>query len=99
MEAQNLRDHLEAELEFPTDLETVLNDIGGTEIEAPNSDTSMTISDILGHLDEGTYETPDELREIILANEPEEYVGRSHYSDRGPEGNQPANDDREQESF
>lgn len=102
MEPQNIRGYLEAELEFPTDLETVLNEIGEAEIDAPNSDASMTITAILGHMNEGSYETPDELREIILANVPEEYVGRSRYSDRGPAGNRPANGearDEEQESF
>jgi hypothetical protein len=90
MEIQNLREHFGEEIEFPTDLETVLDEVGETEIDAPNSDASMTISDILGHLDEGSYETPGELREIVLANVPDEYVGRENYSDRGPEANRPA---------
>lgn len=102
MEIQNLRDHFVDEIEFPTDLETVLDEVGETEIDAPDNDTSMTISNILGHVNEGEYETPSELREIILANVPDEYVGRENYSDRGPEGNRPAagNSQRDnQESF
>lgn len=90
MEIQNLREYFADEIEFPTDLETVLNEVGETEIDAPDSDTSMTITDILDHLNEGSYETPGELREVVLTNVPDEYVGRENYSDRGPEGNRPA---------
>lgn len=102
MEAQNLQRYLEAELEFPTDQQTILDDIGETEIDAPDGDTSMTIGEILEPIHEDSYETSDELREIIMTNLPEEYVGRSRYSDRGPEGDRPAGgntQNREQESF
>jgi hypothetical protein len=97
MEIQHLRDHFEDELDFPTDLETVLEVVGETEIEAPDRDDSMTIANILGHLDEGSYETASALRKTIVTNVPSEYVGRENYSDRGPEGNQPAADDAREE--
>lgn len=102
MEIQDLRDHFADEIEFPTDLETVLDEVGETEVNAPGNDASMTVAEILGHLNEGSYETPGELREIVLTNVPDEYVGRENYSDRGPEGNQPAagsSQRNDQESF
>jgi hypothetical protein len=102
MEIQNLREHFDDTIEFPADLETVLAEAGEMEIDAPNSNASMSVADVLGHMDEGSYETAGELREIILANVPEEYVGRENYSDRGPAGNRPATGDsrgNDQESF
>jgi hypothetical protein len=102
MEIQHLREHFDDVIEFPTDLETVLAETGETEIDAPNSNASMSVADVLDHMDEGSYETAGELREIVLANVPEEYVGRDNYSDRGSAGNRPAVGDSrgdDQESF
>lgn len=102
MEIQNLRDHFDDELEFPVDQETVLDEMGEREIDAPDSDDSMTVADILGDLNEDSYETADALGETIMMNLPDEYVGREGYSDRGPEGNQPSVDgsqENEQESL
>lgn len=102
MEIQNLREHFAGEIEFPTDLETVLDEVGETEVDAPDRDVSMTVAEILGHLDEGSYGTAGELHETVLTNVPDEYVGRENYSDRAPEGNHPAagsSQRDEQESF
>lgn len=97
MEIQNLRDHFDDELDFPADQEKVLDEMGQTEIDAPNSNESMTIADALDPIDEDSYETADELRETIMMNLPDEYVGRDNYSDRGPEGNQPSIDDSQED--
>lgn len=87
MELTRLYRELEADLEYPIDLETVIERIGDTEIEAPDRMDSETVAGILGPLGQDTYNSPVELADAIIGNVGDEYVGRKFYDDRG--GNLP----------
>lgn len=84
MRLQEVPDRVANELDFPVDLETVIDEIGHLEIEAPDSEDTQTIGELMGHLEEGRYENAFELADDILGNVPDTYIGRKHYDDRSP---------------
>ncbi|MCT9094896.1 hypothetical protein [Haloarchaeobius sp. HME9146] len=86
MQLGNLEAYLETELQYPVDLDSVLDHIGSTEVEAPDTTGSETIETILRPLGTDTYNSATELLETILGNLSDEYIGRKFYDDRG--GNQ-----------
>ncbi|WP_336339672.1 DUF5789 family protein [Haloarcula brevis] len=74
---------LEDELSFPIDQHSVIEQLGATEIEAPDTQETETISTIIGHVGQERYTTADELFTTIIGNVSDEYIGRKYYDDRG----------------
>ncbi|WP_267641389.1 hypothetical protein [Haloarchaeobius amylolyticus] len=83
MQLGNLEAYLETELQYPIELESVLDRIGALEVEAPNESDTDTVAAILGPLGSDRYNSAQELLETILGNLSEEYIGRKFYDDRG----------------
>ncbi|WP_439028011.1 hypothetical protein [Haloarchaeobius sp. DT45] len=83
MQLGNLEAYLETELQYPIELDSVLDRIGTTEVEAPNTTDSESIASILEPLGRDSYNSATELLETILGNLSDEYIGRKFYDDRG----------------
>ncbi|WP_380675064.1 hypothetical protein [Salinigranum sp. GCM10025319] len=83
MKIRNVLASLEDELSFPIDQNSVIEQIGAIEIEAPDAQETEMISTILGHVGQETYTTADELFTTIIGNVSDEYIGRKYYDDRG----------------
>lgn len=80
---EQLRTFLGEELSYPIDQESVIEQIGTVEIEAPDQDDSETIATIVDSLGRETYGSADELYNTIIGNVNEEHIGRKFYDDRG----------------
>lgn len=78
----DLPEFLDDELSYPIDLDGVLAEIGEVEIEAPNTNDSETINDIIGHLGDDAFDNPEQLFDTILGNVSDTYIGRKFYDDR-----------------
>ncbi|WP_435366055.1 hypothetical protein [Haloarchaeobius sp. DYHT-AS-18] len=83
MKIRNVLASLEDELSFPIDQHSVIEQLGATEIEAPDAQETETISTIIGHVGQETYASADELFTTIIGNVSDEYIGRKYYDDRG----------------
>ncbi|GAB6861649.1 hypothetical protein ACFR97_15225 [Haloplanus litoreus] len=83
MMLNELRERLEDEFTYPVDRASVLARIGASEIEAPDSQETETVSTIIDSVGQGTYNSADELFTTILGNVSDEYIGRKFYDDRG----------------
>lgn len=100
MEINELEEFLERELDYPITLAAVRGEIGDVEVDAPDAEDSETVSDVLAHLDEDTYQSADDLFETVMSNLPDEYIGRKYYSDRGGDGEEVDDlEDEEDQSF
>lgn len=84
MQLNELPDFLDDELDFPADVGTVREQVGGVEVDAPDSEDSVTIDSLLGDLGEDSYESADMLYQTLSGQLPDEFVGRKFYDDRGP---------------
>lgn len=80
---KDLPDVLRRQIDYPTDPETVRSRIGGTEIEAPDHADSLTIGELLAHVEGDSYDSPEDLYSSIVASLPDAYIGRKYYDDRG----------------
>lgn len=87
MNIRELMKFLEDDISYPIDQASVIGQIGGIEIEAPDRNETETVSSIISSVGEETYGSPDELFETIIGNVSDEYIGRKFYDDRG--GNPP----------
>lgn len=74
---------LDESLAYPTDLQTVRDQIGELELDAPDQGDTRTVGAVLNDIEVAKFATAAELYESIFANLPEGYVGRKYYSDRG----------------
>ncbi|MGB9955675.1 MULTISPECIES: DUF5789 family protein [Haloferax] len=83
MKIRTVLESLEDEFSFPIDHGSVIEQIGDTELEAPDAQETETISTILGHVGQETYASADELYTTIIGNVSDEYIGRKYYDDRG----------------
>ena len=83
MKIRNVLASLENELTFPIDQDSVIEQIGSVEIEAPDARETETVSTIIGSVGQETYASADELFTTILGNVSDEYIGRKFYDDRG----------------
>ena len=75
--------YVEEELSYPVDRDSVVDQIGAVEVEAPDQEDTETIATIIGSLGQETYDSPDELYRTIVGNLGEEHIGRKYYDDRG----------------
>lgn len=87
MNIGDLPGFLEDELQYPIDQASVLEQIGATEIRAPDRQKSETVSTIVGSVGLERYDSAQELFETIYGNVSDEYIGRKFYDDRS--GNAP----------
>lgn len=84
MKLSETRDRFVSEFSFPVEHEVVLDRVGEIELDAPYGDPE-SISEVLGRTDDhATYHSADELYDTMVSYLGEEYIGRKHYDDRGP---------------
>lgn len=83
MKLSGLRDYLEAELTYPIEQSSVVEQVGSVEIEAPDDPDTETISTIVDDVGQETYNSADELYTTVIGNVSDEYIGRKFYDDRG----------------
>lgn len=84
MRLSETRDRFINEFSFPVEHGTVLDSVGEIELDAPHGEAE-SIGEVLGRTeDHPTYHSADELYDTILSSLGEEYIGRKHYDDRGP---------------
>lgn len=83
MRIGNVSSYVDEELTYPIDHNTVIEQIGEIEVEAPDQEDSETIATIIGSLGPETYDSADELYRTIVGNVDEEHIGRKYYDDRG----------------
>lgn len=93
MMLKEVREALASSLDAPIDKKRVVEDHGDTELRAPTGETE-TIEEVLEREDVDSYRSVNELVESIEGNVCEDFVGRKHYDDRGPNPGT-----REHESF
>lgn len=70
-----------AELEFPMDVERLIDEVGAQLIEAPNG-TSESIGEILKRGDMTPVDSVDDAYTRLLGNVSDAYIGRKFYDDR-----------------
>ena len=83
MDLGELRGFLETELAYPIDHASVVEQIGASEVEAPDAEETETVSSIIGSVGQDSYASAEELFTTILGNVSDEYIGRKFYDDRG----------------
>lgn len=81
VDVEELNDVLEA-ISYPITVDEFVAEYGDQEIERTNADP-ISIEELFGDIGEDTYESPDEIRQMVLNLMPRESVGRPQYSDRG----------------
>ncbi len=89
MRLPETRDMFAQRLEFPVTCETVKQQVGTVELEAPTGEDE-TIDEILGRCSEETFDSPDELYGSLLGLVSDRYVGRKFYDDRGSQPSDPS---------
>jgi hypothetical protein len=82
MRLPETRDLFVRELEFPVRCETVIDRIGGTELDAPNG-PSETVGEVLERCPEEEFDSADALYDALITFVGDGYVGRKFYDDRG----------------
>lgn len=83
MNIQDSHEYFEENLDFPLVTGAVNEQIGSTEIDAPDEEDSRTISELLSQADEETYNSANDLYEMVVSSLPDDYIGRKYYDDRG----------------
>lgn len=70
------------DVSYPVTADELVDRHGDTEIERTNADP-ITLVELFDFMGEDTFESADEVRQMIMSQMPRESVGRSNYSDRG----------------
>jgi hypothetical protein len=84
MRLSETRDQFVTEFSFPVEHGTVVDAMGGIELDAPHGEPE-SIGEVLGRTDDNpTYRSADELYDALVGSLGEGYIGRKHYDDRGP---------------
>jgi hypothetical protein len=83
MRLPETRDIIVRRMEFPVSCEEAKEEIGDVVIESP-SGYEETVSDALERCGGDSFETADELYDMMVSGLSEEFVGRKGYDDRGP---------------
>ena len=82
MRLPETRDLFAREFSFPVACETVREEIGDRELDAPNGD-SETIGTVLGRCHDEEFRSADALYDALLTFVGGGYIGRNYYDDRG----------------
>lgn len=83
MMLKEVREVLDSSLDAPIEKNRVVESHGDRELVAPTGATE-TIEEVLEREDIDRYRSVDELVDSITGNVSEDFVGRKHYDDRGP---------------
>lgn len=70
------------DVSYPVTADELVDRHGDTEIERTNADP-ITLAELFDFMGDDTFESADEVRQMIMSQMPRESVGRSNYSDRG----------------
>jgi len=82
MRLSETRDRFASELTFPVEHETVLDELGDAELDAPYGE-SESIGDVLERAGETEYYSADDLYDTLVTFVGDAYIGRKFYDDRG----------------
>lgn len=82
MRLSETRDRFASELTFPVDHETVLDELGDAELDAPYGEPE-SIGDVLERAGETEYYSADDLYDTLVTFVGDAYIGRKFYDDRG----------------
>ncbi|CCQ32469.1 hypothetical protein HLRTI_002372 [Halorhabdus tiamatea SARL4B] len=82
MRHSETRQLFEQTFEFPTEHETVVEQLGDVELTSPVGDV-VTIRSILERTNEASYESADGLYTTLLGGLEDGFIGRKYYDDRG----------------
>lgn len=94
VEFGDLADELESH-DYPATASELVEEYGDHELELPNGEE--TVEDVLGPLaesDDETYESAEEVEQVVLNMVGDDAVGREGYSDRGT-STEPDRDDQQ----
>lgn len=69
------------ECSFPIDRESVIDTVGDVAITSPHGEHT-DVERVLEWSDETTFTSVTELHTTVMANLPDEYIGRKYYDDR-----------------
>lgn len=69
------------ECSFPIDRESVVDAVGDVAITSPHGE-HVDVEGVLASSDETTFASVTELHTTVMANLPDEYIGRKYYDDR-----------------
>ncbi len=82
------------DVSYPITIDELVEQHGDHSIERTNAEP-ITIQELFDSMGDDTFESPDEVRQMMLNLMPEESVGREGYSDRG--GSQPDETDADED--
>jgi hypothetical protein len=82
MRLSETRDLFARRLEFPVTRETVVEQVGSTELTAPLGE-NVTIAEILGRCDTDEFSSADRLYGTLMNFVGESFIGQKYYDDRG----------------
>lgn len=81
VDVEDLNDLLES-LDYPITVDELIDRYGDREIDRTNAEP-ITLEALFDQAGEDRYESPDEVRQMVLTLMPRDSVGRAGYSDRG----------------
>ena len=82
------------DLSYPVTTDELLDRYGDQEIERTNADP-ISIEELFEYMGDDTFDSEEQLRQMIMAQMPRDSEGRTNYSDRGgasPEATEEAED-------
>jgi hypothetical protein len=84
MDFSQVRELLDQECNFPIDQETLVQQVGDTELDALEAQATEaeTVATVLSRTEESTYQTADDAYHAIIGTVNDAYIGRKHYDDR-----------------
>ena len=82
MRLPETRDLFARKLQFPATRTTVMDTVGGTELNAPGGE-NKTIGDVIERCETDEFDSADSLYDTLMTFVGEEFIGRKYYDDRG----------------
>ena len=70
------------DLSYPITAEELVEQHGDRELGRTNADP-ISLRELFEYMGEDTFESPEEVRQMVMSQMPRESVGRRQYSDRG----------------
>lgn len=83
MKVKDLPETFEAEFAFPLTIESLLEQAGDLEIEAPDRADSVTLAAVIQRCDVSRFDSPVDLYYSVVGNLDDAFIGRKYYDDRG----------------
>jgi hypothetical protein len=78
------------DISYPITADDLVDQYGDQEVERTNADP-ISLRELFDHMGDDTFESKEELRQMMMSQMPRDSVGRANYSDRG--GEQPTETD------